>query len=89
MDARDGSADSTDHHGDGQTQGCEGNGLSQAGRGNNARERADRHKACVAERQLTQNTNGQVERNRHDDIGTDRYQLTFKRRRDVAVRIMI
>ena len=40
-----------------------------------AGECADAHKAGVAEAQLTQHTDGQVQRNRHDDIGADGHEL--------------
>ena len=38
-------------------------------------ERADAHEAGVAEAQLTQHTDGQVQRDRHNDIGADGHEL--------------
>ena len=40
-----------------------------------AGERADAHEAGVAEAQLTQHTDGQVQRDRHNDIGADGHEL--------------
>ena len=53
-------------------------------RRNNACESTDAHKACVTEAELTENTYGEIERNRHDNIGADGNKLTLKRVRDVA-----
>ena len=45
----------------------------------NAGERADAHKARVAEAQLAGNADRQVEGNGHDDIRADRHELTLER----------
>ena len=38
-------------------------------------QRADAHETGVAEAQLTQHTDGQVQRDRHNDIGADGHEL--------------
>ena len=71
-------------HGDSQTQRCKRNRIRQTGGGDNARKRADRHKARMAERQLTEDADGQVERDRHDNIRADGHEQTLDLAGDAA-----
>ena len=73
-------------HGDSQTQRCKRNRIRQTGGGDNARKRADRHKARMAERQLAEDADGQVERDRHDNIRADGHEQTLDLAGDAAAR---
>ena len=83
-DTGNGGTQATDDHSNCQTQRGEGNGFGKAGGGDDARKGTDRHKAGMTERQFTQDTDGQVERNGHNNIGADRDKLAFERRGDIA-----
>ena len=85
-DARDSRKDRADDYRDRQTQRRQRNDVREAGRGDDAGERADRHEARVAERQLTEDADGQVERNSHNDIGADRHEQTLDLAREHAAR---
>ena len=72
---REGGADSSDHHGNGQAQGTEGNGVSQTGGDHDAGEGAHGHKARMPQGKLAQDTNGKVQGNGHHHIGADGNEL--------------
>ena len=78
--------DRADDHGNSQTQRSERDGVREAGRGDDAGERAYRHEAGMAERQLAEDADGQVERDRHDDIRADRHEQALDLARDHAAR---
>ena len=85
-DTRNRRKQSGNDHSDSQTQRCKRNRIRQTGGGDNARKRADRHKARMAERQLTEDADGQVERDRHDNIRADRHKQTLDLAGDAAAR---
>ena len=74
--ADDGGEHRADYHCDGETQRSARNDALQRHRRGRTHKRADAHKARVTERQLAHDADGEVERNRHDDIGADRHEHT-------------
>ena len=74
--AHDGGEDRADDHGDGKAHRRIGDRREQALRDDDAAERAYAHKARVAEAQLTEDADGQVQRDRHGHIAADGYEQT-------------
>ena len=59
--------------------------VAKEGNGDNAGESTHAHKACVSQAELTENTDGQVQGQRHDDVDTDGDQLTAEAAAEDAV----
>ena len=62
------------------------NHVGQADRRDDARKGADPHEARMAERKLAEHADGEIERNSHTDVGTDRDKLPIERVGHMAAR---
>ena len=84
--AHDGGKERADHQRQRETQGSARHKLLKRDGGGYAREGADAHEARVTEAELTQHADGEVQRERHHDIGTDRNEHSLERGGDTARR---
>ena len=75
----------TDEHREREAHGAIRNESRKALRDNDTGERANAHKACVAEAQLAENADREVQRNGHGHIAADRHEKTDDRALERAV----